>query len=368
MKLVIFIIIALFFIGADCKEKDAPDTLQPIPPTYANIEAKILAPGLNYPWEILWGPDNFIWMTERGGKISRVDPVNGSVVPLFTIPDVVSNGEGGLLGMVLHPDFSVQPYVYVSYNYNQGGYKEKVVRYSYNGITLTSPLTIIENIAASSIHNGSRLLISPDQKLFITTGDAANPPLAQNSSSLNGKILRLNLNGTIPADNPTPGSPVWSRGHRNPQGLVMANNILYSTEHGPNNDDEVNIIETGVNYGWSNVEGFCNLPAEQTFCTANNIREPLRAWTPTIAVCGLDYYNDNAIPQWKNSLLMCTLKDSKLVLLKLAADRRTITSDSSYYTNTYGRLRDICISPQGAVYVCSSNGGNADKIIEIHKK
>jgi glucose/arabinose dehydrogenase len=307
-------------------------------------------------------------MTERGGKISRLNPVNGTVTPVFTISEVSALGEGGLLGMVLHPDFANQPFVYVAYNYSSGSYKEKVVRFSFNGTTLTNPLTIIDNITASSIHNGCRLIISPDLKLFITTGDAANQPLAQNNTSLNGKVLRLNLDGSVPADNPFPGNPVWSIGHRNAQGLVFANNILYSSEHGPNNDDEVNIIEKGLNYGWPNVQGFCDLPAEQAFCSANNVRQPLKAWTPTLAVCGLDYYNNAAIPQWKNSLLMCTLKDSKLVLLKLSDDKRTITSDSTYYTNTYGRLRDVCVSPEGAVYLCSSNGNNTDRIVEIKKR
>jgi aldose sugar dehydrogenase len=188
-----------------------------------------------------------------------------------------------LLGMVLHPDFTNQPFVYVVYNYSSGGYKEKVVRFSFTGTALNSPFTIIDNIPAASIHNGSRLVITPDLKLFITTGDAANTALSQNTSSLAGKILRLNLDGTVPADNPLPGNPVWSWGHRNPQGLVFANNILYSSEHGPNTDDEVNIIEKGRNYGWPNVAGFCNTTAEQTFCSANNVVEPQKAWTPTIA-------------------------------------------------------------------------------------
>jgi aldose sugar dehydrogenase len=367
MKLILVVLFGLL-TTPNCKKKNNPDTLQPVAPSYVNIDAKVITPGLNFPWEIIWGPDNFIWMTERGGKISRVNPVNGTITPLHTVTDVVANGEGGLLGMALHPDFTNQPYVYAVYNYNSGGYKEKVVRFTYNGTALGSPLTLIDNIAASSIHNGSRLAITPDLKLFITTGDASNQPLAQNNASLNGKILRLNLDGSIPSDNPFAGSAVWSAGHRNPQGLVFANNIMYSSEHGPSNDDEVNIIEKGINYGWPNVHGFCDLPAEQSFCSANNVREPLKSWTPTIAVCGLDYYNSDQIPQWKNSLLMCTLKDSKLVLLKLGTNNRSITSDSSYYTNTYGRLRDICVSPQGAVYICSSNGGNADRIIEIKKK
>ena len=212
----------------------AIDPNNALAPGSVAIKDSVLVQGLNYPWEILWGPDNFIWMTERGGKISRVNPTTGSVKLVYTITEVVSNGEGGLLGMVLHPNFSATPQVFVAYDYNNAGsYREKIVRFTYNGTTLINPVTIIDNIDASSIHNGCRLLITPDLKLFITTGDASDQSYPQNTSSVNGKILRLNLDGSIPADNPVAGNPYWSFGNRNPQGLVFANNIMYSSEHGP---------------------------------------------------------------------------------------------------------------------------------------
>ena len=337
------------------------------PPGAVEIKDSAIVSNLNYPWEILWGPDNYIWMTERGGRISRVNPGTGVVTPILTISEVVSNGEGGLLGMVLHPNFSSTPQVFVVYDYNNGSnYREKVVRYNYNGTTLTNPAILIDNIAASSIHNGSRLVITPDLKLFISTGDASNTSLPQNISSVNGKILRINLDGTIPADNPVAGNPYWSFGHRNPQGLVFANNRLYSAEHGPSNDDEINVIEKAKNYGWPNVEGFCDGSGEQSFCSVNNVREPARNWTPTAAVSGLDYYNGDLIPQWKNSLLVAALKNARIYQMKLDGSFTSITQTNEYFTNVYGRLRDICISPSGKIYVCTSNGGN-DKIIEISR-
>ncbi len=349
-----------------CKKKSNISDDPPLPGSVV-IKDSILVQGLSYPWEILWGPDNFIWMTERGGKISRVNPTTGTVTLVHTISEVVSNGEGGLLGMVLHPDFITTPHVFVAYNYNNAGnYREKIVRFTYNGTALINPVTIIDNISASSIHNGCRLLISPDLKLFITTGDASNQSLPQNTSAINGKILRLNLDGSVPADNPVAGNPYWSFGHRNPQGLVFANNILYSSEHGPGNDDEVNIIEKGRNYGWPNVEGVCNTSNELAFCAANNVKAPLTAWSPTAAVCGLDYYNSNTIPQWKNSLLLVALKNARLYQLKLDGSFLVVTATNEYFTNTYGRMRDLCISPAGKVYICTSNGSN-DKIIVIDK-
>ncbi len=360
---ILFIMIAC----SQCKKSSRNNnTNNPPPPGSVVIKDSVIVQGLNYPWEILWGPDNYIWMTERGGKISRVNPSTGTVSLLHTITEVVSNGEGGLLGMVLHPNFSVTPHVFVAYNYNNAGnYREKVVRFTYTGTSLINPLTIIDNIAASSIHNGCRLLITPDLKLFITTGDASNQSLPQNTSSVNGKLLRLNLDGGIPSDNPVAGNPYWSYGHRNAQGLVFANNIMYSSEHGPSNDDEINIIEKGRNYGWPTVQGYCDLSNEIAFCSVNSVKEPIKAWTPTAAVCGMDYYNNNLIPQWKNSLLMVALKNARLYQMKLDANNTGISETNEYFTNKYGRMRDICISPAGGVYVCTSNGGNSDRIIEV---
>lgn len=369
IKPVLPVLIALLLFLPRCK-KQGSVIINPPGTDSVTLKDSVIVQGLNFPWEILWGPDGYIWMTERGGNISRVNPATGTVTPLHTITEVVSNNEGGLLGMVLHPDFTTSPYVYVTYNYNSGGYKEKIVRFTYSGTALVSPLTIIDNISASSIHNGSRLVITgsgTNSKLFISTGDASNTALPQNTSSPNGKILRLNLDGTIPADNPVPGNPYWSFGHRNPQGLVYANGILYSSEHGPSTDDEINIIEKGRNYGWPNVPGYCDGPSEQTFCLANNVKEPIKTWTPTTAPGGLDYYNAALIPQWKGSLLLVALKDARLYQMKLNASATQITETNEFFVNKYGRMRDLCISPAGKVYICTSNGGN-DKIIEVKAK
>jgi Glucose/sorbosone dehydrogenases len=352
-------LITLSLLSACKKDNDDDRPSEPVA-----LRDSILVNNLSHPWEILWGPDDFIWMTERGGKISRVNPATGQVTPLLTINEVVAQNEGGMLGMVLHPDFNANPHIFVAYNYNSAnGYREKVVRYTYSNNTLTSPMTIVDDIQAASIHNGCRLLITPDLKLFITTGDASNTSLAQDAGSLNGKVLRVNLDGSNPADNPTPGSRVWSLGHRNPQGLVFANNKMYSSEHGPNDNDEINIIEKGRNYGWPNVRGLCDQSSEQNFCTTNNVQEPIQTWTPTIALSGMDYYDKNQIPQFKNSLLVATLKHERLMQLKLNDDRTAVDSVAEFFAGKYGRMRDVCISPDGTVYICTSKGN--DVIVEV---
>jgi len=331
---------------------------------------RIVKTGFNYPWEIIWGKDDHIWMTERDGKISRINPVNGNITFSFTIPDAESKNEGGLLGMALHPDFAKNGFLYVVYDYhNNGNYKEKLVRYTYANNTLNNPVILLDGIEASSNHDGSRLWITNETmpKIFMTTGDALNQSLPQNVNALNGKILRLNPDGTIPSDNPFPNNPVWSYGHRNPQGLVMANNILYASEHGPDIEDELNIIEKARNYGWPEVKGPCS-GSETSFCTANNIKNPIwSSGSGTIAVCGLDYYNSGLISLWKNSLLMMTLKNSSIRQMKLSDDGRSIIRTQTFFKDQWGRLRDLCISPTGKVYVCTSNGGDNDVLVEISK-
>jgi glucose/arabinose dehydrogenase len=361
MRTIFTFIFVLFLLSACEKNKDPENQELPA------LKTEVLAQGLTFPWEMVYGPDQFIWFTERGGKISRLNPQNGVVVLVHTVADVNSTGEGGLLGMALHPDFGTNPYVYIVYDYGSGAnYKGKVVRFTFNNGTLSAPLVLLDKIPASANHNGSRLFITPDQKLLITTGDANTAANAQRKNSLSGKILRINLDGSIPADNPFPNSPVWSFGHRNPQGLVLAKNKIYASEHGPDNDDELNLIQKGKNYGWPNVEGFCSTAAEKAFCAANDIVEPLKAWTPTIAACGLTYYNSDYIPQWRNSLLLVSLKAAKLTQLQLDDAGENIIDSKDFYINQFGRLRAVCQSPEGKIYLATSNGHD-DKIIEISK-
>ncbi len=338
------------------------------------IDTNTIVTNLEVPWEILWGPDDHIWLTERKGTISRLHPGTSELTELITIEDVYARGECGLLGMVLHPDFIAHPYVYVVYNYFESpSIKERLVRYTYSNGVLVSPLTLLDEITAASNHSGSRLLIDADHMLYMTTGDAYDTSLPQDLTSLNGKVLRMNLDGSVPADNPFPGSYVWTLGHRNPQGLIISPlGIMYSSEHGPSSDDELNIIEKGRNYGWPNVLGFCSEPGELQFCADSNIMEPIAAWTPTLAVAGTDFYTHANIPEWQNSLLVTSLKASSVTALKLSPDGRTVIREELFFQNWFGRLRDICISPDGRVFLAVSNRDGRgtvrtgdDRIVEI---
>lgn len=335
------------------------------------LTTRVVKDNLFIPWEMVYGPDDHLWFTQKNGYVCRLDPSTGQTDTLYHEGQTVIRGEGGMLGMVLDPDFANNPYVYIAYEYEESGdYKERVVKYTYANNTLLSPQILLDDITGASIHNGCRLAIVGD-KLFISTGDAANTALPQNTAAVNGKILRINLDGSVPADNPLAGSPVWSWGHRNAQGLTEHNGILYSSEHGPNNDDEVNVILKGRNYGWPQVQGFCDQPGEMQYCTDSNIVEPLYAWTPTLAVSGMAYYNHPMFPAWANSLLMTTLKDSKLYRLALTAAGDSIASVSTIDAADFGRLRAIAVAPDGRIFLSTSNsnasgtGAPVDKIIEL---
>ncbi len=194
------------------------------------------------------------------------------------------------------------------------------------------------------------------------TGDGGDS--SQDITAINGKILRIELDGSIPSDNPDPTSYVYSWGHRNAQGLCLGpNGLIYSSEHGQSNNDEFNIIEAGRNYGWPFVEGACNTPNEMTYCNDLNVKEPLKSWSPCIAVNGIEYYTHPAIPEWQNSVLMAVLGGlganyERLSVLNMSEDGLTIESEDQYFSAFNQRVRDVCVNPYtGAVYIALNGPG-----------
>ncbi len=342
------------------------------------LNTKTVVSGLNVPWEMKWGPDNWIYFTEQSGTLSKVNPETGVRKVLLNIPEVYRFRSLGLLGMAIHPDKS-KPYIFLDYTYKNGtAIVSKLVRYTYTADTLINPLVLLSDIPGSTGHNGSRVTISPDGKLMMTTGDAAKGVNSQTVGSINGKILRINIDGTIPADNPFPGSAVWSMGHRNAQGLTYTKHgHLYSSEHGDAIEDELNLIVKGKNYGWPNVEGAIDTEKEKEFAKTTEVTVPVKAWTPVVAPAGIAYYGSTAISQWNNSILLVTLKTQSLRVLKLSEDGKAVKSEKIYLDHELGRLRSVCVSPTGDVYVATSNRDwnpgegypkkDDDKIVKVFK-
>lgn len=341
---------------AGCRGDDAGQ-LDPAP--NVSLATQTVASGFDTVWELAWGPDQALWITERPGRISRLDPATGRVTRVATLA-VAEIGEGGLMSLAFHPDFATHPVVFAAHTYRAAGgaVRNRIVRLPWTGTALGAPTPVLDDIPGASVHNGTRLAIGPDRLLYVSTGDAGDPAIAQNTGALAGKVLRLTLDGAPAPGNPF-GNATYSFGHRNPQGLVFTpDGALYVTEHGPGDNDEVNRIEAGRNYGWPSVRGYCDGDAgagERAFCAANDIVEPLAAWTPTIAPAGLDYYTSTLIPGWRGSLLFTALKGAALIRLRLTPDGRSVLERETLLEGTFGRLRDVLVAPDGSVYLATSN-------------
>jgi aldose sugar dehydrogenase len=328
------------------------------------IQARVLVSGLDTPWDLAMAPDGFLWVTERRGVISRVNPANGDIQEVGRI-GVHEESESGLMGMALHPDFPGQPFIYLFYSYQErfsGGdvILNRLIRMPYAGTRLGDEEILIDGIPGGRIHDGARLAIGPDRYLYVTIGDTGQQPSAQDTSSLIGKVLRLTLDGQPAPDNPF-GNEVYSYGHRNPQGIVSHPTAghLYVTEHGPSDNDELNLLVPGGNFGWPNVRGFCDNDVanldELAFCASETVIEPLKAYTPTVAPAGMDFYDSDLIPAWRGSILFTTLKASSLYRVELSIDGTIATDEEILFKSSFGRLRDVLVAPDGRVYLATSN-------------
>lgn len=371
---------------------------------------------LTTPWDLNYGPDGYLWITEKAGKVVRVNPTTGIRDELITISDTyASGGQDGLVGFAFDDGFLTgSPYIYLSYTKgtNTTNEKQKLVRYTYslnvNDGSLSSPIVLIDNLPAFNDHNSGRLIFGPDKKIYYTIGDQRNLVCsinlaqflptqqeidAKNWANYPGKILRINTDGSIPSDNPILNgvqSHIYSYGHRNAEGLVFGTNqILYSDEHGPSSDDEVNIINPGKNYGWPYVAGLNDNLQDGPLCLANgensfvashsNYQDPIMSlFVPTtkdqtctdtaasgwqcrtnIAPSSITIYESDAIPSWKNSLLITSLKKGRVYRLKLNADGTAVNqNDITQYFYTQNRYRDIVVSPDGkSIYIITDSSG-----------
>ncbi|WP_238387117.1 PQQ-dependent sugar dehydrogenase [Sphingobacterium olei] len=320
------------------------------------LKVEVLSSDMDVPWNMLFGSDGFLWVTEQGGTIKKIDPNTGNSRLLLHIPDVYRYRTLGLLSMVLHPDMEKSPYAYIHYTTKeQDSIFSLLVRYEIGLDTLIKPEVLLR-IPGNTGHNGSRLVVSPDRKILWATGDAHHGEWAQDTTKYNGKILRLNLDGSIPDDNPFVDSYVWSYGFRNIQGMTFSDSgMLYTSEHGDAIEDEINLIRKGENYGWPVIEGFHDTEQERSYATQHHTSEPLHSWTPVIAPAGLSFYTGTKIPEWKNSLLLATLKTQSLRIMKLSAGGQQIVDEQILFESRYGRLRAIAVSPHGDLFLATSN-------------
>jgi glucose/arabinose dehydrogenase len=329
------------------------------------LSDEVVQSGLEVPWDLAFAPDGRMFVTERPGRVVIFESgkPNARRLGELTVPAIRQVSESGLMGIALDPAFDRSGLVYVCASRDVGGeWRNQVLRLRATGNTLAFDGVVLgEGMRANRIHNGCTLRFGPDGKLWISMGESGNGPLAQDASSLNGKMLRINADGSIPDDNPVmPGAAgrtaIYTMGNRNPQGLAFepGTGRPFEIEHGANTHDEINVLEAGANYGWPTAQG----PDPQ-----RRFRDPL--WSSggsTIATSGATFITGPNWGTWSGSLFVATLKENDL--RRFIVDGTTVTPAEVLLDKKYGRLRTPVLGPDGALYVTTSNG-SGDRIVRV---
>ena len=333
-------------------------------PTPSGIRVENWITGLEAPWSLVFLPDGRALVSERPGRIRLITDGRLAETPYAvfeTAPgasslgnfflNLFASGEGGLMGLAVHPEFSTKPYIYAMYTWRgSGGVRNRIVRLRDRGSNATFDKIVLGGVPGALFHNGGRIAFGPDGMLYATTGEIFEMQMAQDLNALGGKVLRIDPEGGIPGDNPFTGSPVWSFGHRNPQGLAWhpKTSTLYQSEHGPSGEfgfgayDEINIIEKGRNYGWPQVVG---APARSLYV------DPIAMWPETsVPPAGMTFHKD--------ALYVATLRSEALIRLRIDG-QRVLSIERLFAKNQHsgilGRLRDAVEGPDGRLYILTSN-------------
>lgn len=333
-KLLILLIGVLLFTALFNLNKNGSlnkDTPQNKTTTQNAPSAEVLTTNLEIPWSLVFLPDGRMLVTERPGSVKLINKDGSIAGNAIIISDVKHAGEGGLMGMTLHPDFQSNKYVYIYYTFEDKGVTlNKVVRYVFENDKLVNPQIILGKIPGSFFHNGGRIKFGPDKFLYITTGDSQNESSSQDKNSQAGKIIRVDENGK---------GGIYSYGHRNPQGLDWLDGKLYITEHGPSGGanccrDEINLIEQGKNYGWPQSVG--------DDVRSGTIAPLLHSGGDTWAPSGAVFYNDR--------LFFAGLRGS--ALYEFDPNDKSI---KEHFKNEFGRIRDVVIGPDNLLYILTNN-------------
>ena len=331
-----------------------------IAPAFGEMNIDVVVDGLNNPWEMVFAPNGDIYFSERDGRVWKIENF-GEAKVIQTFPKSGSY-EGGTLGLALDPNFEENKIIYIyQTNLELEFFQNKVFSFTVDGDELVDVQTVIDDIPGAPWHDGGRIAFGPDEKLYITTGDAVNPGWSQDLSSLAGKILRINSDGSIPDDNPFDSSAIFSYGHRNPQGIAWNDEgMLVSSEHGPSGEmgyghDEINVIVKGENYGWPKVVG----DSSDDSYVNPIIHSGEQTWAPS----GMVFYNSDKISSLEGKFLVGALRGQHLMVLDIANDGSLISAEKMF-EGDFGRIRTAQISPDGVLYLLTANGDN-DKIIRI---
>lgn len=329
------------------------------------VQVDVLARGLDSPWGLAQLPDGGWLVTERSGKLQRLDARGIRTATIAGVPESFVEGQGGLLDVALHPQFASNALVYLSLA--QGVRRQSrlvVVRAEWRGAGLKNLTTLFESATRSTnVHYAGSLAFLRDGTLLITVGDGFEErELAQNLAVLRGKVVRINADGSVPANNPFVGRPgtnprVYSYGHRNAQGLGIdpATGAIYISEHGPQGGDEINLIEPGVNYGWPVATHGLDYTGGRIspFQTYEGMREPLIFWDPSIAPAGLAVYRGSEFPQWNGDLVLAVLRNQQL--RRLSVEDGKVQGEEILLAGRDSRFREVAVGADGAIYTLAES-------------
>jgi glucose/arabinose dehydrogenase len=336
--------------GSSAPASSAPASA-PAPAAAARIGGtpQPVATDLDAPWSVVFRDGTPLVSERNSGRILELAP-DGSARPIGTVEGVAARGESGLLGLAVGREGSL-------FVYSTGSDGNRVQRFAVTGqpgsLSLGQPETLLDRLPSASIHDGGRIAFGPDGMLYVTAGDASQRNSAQDRDSLAGKILRMTPDGDVPADNPFPGSLVYSYGHRNPQGIAWADDgTMFATEFGQNTWDELNIIRPGANYGWPTVEGIAG---------REGFVDPVQQWQPTAA-------SPSGMAHARGTLFIANLRGQVLRSVPVS-DPSTATE---HFGREYGRIRDVTVAPGGQLWFLTNNTDGRgdpragdDRILEV---
>lgn len=350
----LFLILLLAACNTNTQESTEPLQEDSVDLEY---EVEVMAEGLKSPWEMVEMSDQNFLITERDGRVLLLE--EGEV---YDVAKVEASGEGGLLGITLSPSFNEDKLIYLYYTYSEDNKTyNRVSEFTFKEDNLENEKIIVDKIPGSEFHNGGRIKFGPDDKLYITTGDAQEENLSQSMNSLAGKILRVNPDGSIPSDNPFPGSEIFALGLRNSQGLAWhpVTGALYASDHGPESRDEINLIEAGGNYGWPEVT--CDQEDSQYI-------NPITCYSDfTLAPSGIDFHPRENEEEF--SLYVAGLRGEQVMRIDLDNAGNFIEEES--ILEEFGRIRNVVSHDEGIYILTNNTDGRGtpkpedDKIIKV---
>lgn len=343
----------------------------------ASYTLETVADDLNYPWSIAFTPGGDYLVAMRSGEVRRIS-ADGEVSPaLEGLPASYVLSQGGYFDITLDPDFADNQRIYLSFAHGtpeQNGTRIISGRLNGNRVENVAPIFTVSPLKDTAVHYGGKMLFLPDGTLVMTTGDGFEyREAAQDTFNLMGKIIRINSDGSIPADNPYASNglgnaAVWSYGHRNPQGLVLDKTTghLYSHEHGAKGGDELNLVKPGANYGWPAVTKGVNYSGAYVspLRSAPGVEEPLTYWNPSIGASGLAIYEGDAFPDWQGKLFVGALVDEEVRMLTLSGGE--VTDEQAMFSEIGARIRDVRTGPDGMLYLLTdSEQGKVIRVVPV---